>query len=146
MSSECEFKPHSPLSYSEEEGGISSGATSPSSAATVVESSTTMDTAVQTGTGTKSPSTSEHPPSEQQPSEPEQKLKNLIFHVENTYGQPRSLSEKRKQIAARSKQSHPQQVKYHPNHQPVANLSYQYNQVHASPLCQSTPIITSLFH
>ena len=112
MSSECEFKPDSPLSYSVEEGEISSGATSPSSAATVVES-TTMDTAVQTSTRTKSPSTSGQPPSEPQPSEPEQKLKNLVVHVDNTYGQERhsSLSEKRKQISARAKQAHQQQVK-----------------------------------
>ena len=112
MSSECEFKPDSPLSYSVEEGEISSRATSPSSVATVVES-TTMDTAVQTSTRPQSPSQSEQPPSEQppteqQPSEPEQKLKNLVLHVDNTYGQERhkSLSDKRKQIAARAKQAH----------------------------------------
>ena len=129
-----------------EEGEISSGATSPSSAATIVDS-TTMDTAVQTSTGPQSPSTSEQPPTEQPPSEPEQKLKNLVVHVDNTYGQERhsSLSEKRKQIAARAKQAHQQQVKYHPNHQPIANLSYQYNQVHESPLCQLTPIVKLTF-
>ena len=134
MSSECEFKADSPLSYSVEEGEISSAATSP---ATIVES-TTMDTAVQTSTRPQSPSPSERPPSEQ-----EQKVKSLVVQVDNTYGQERysSLSEKRKQIASRAKQAH-QQVKYHPNHQPIANLSYQYNQVHASPLCQSTPIVT----
>ena len=142
MSSECEFKPDSPLSYSVEEGEIGSGATSPSSTATVVESNT-MDTGVQTSTRPQSPSTSELPPSERPPSEQEQKVKNLVVHVDNTYGQERysSLSEKRKQIALRAKQSH-QQVKYHPNHQPIANLSYQYNQVHASPLRQSAPIVT----
>ena len=131
-----------------EEGEISSRATSPSSVATVVESTTT-DTAVQTSTRPQSPSQSEEPPSEQppteqQPSETEQKLKNLVVHVDNTYGQERhsSLSDKRKQIAARAKQTHQQQVKHHPYHQPIANLSYQYNQVHASPLCQSTIIET----
>ena len=139
MSSECEFKADSPLSYSVEEGEISSGATSP---ATIVES-TTMDTAVQTSTRPQSPSPSERPPSERPPSEQEQKVKSLVVQVDNSYGQERysSLSEKRKQIASRAKQAH-QQVTYHPNHQPIANLSYQYNQVHASPLCQSTPIVT----
>ena len=68
MSSECKFKPDSPLSYSVEEGEISSGATSPSSTATVVESNT-MDTGVQTSTRPQSPSTSELPPSERPPSE-----------------------------------------------------------------------------
>ena len=142
MSSECEFKPDSPLSYSVEEGEMSSRATSPSSVATVVES-TTMDTAVQTSTRPQSPSPSEQPPSERPPSEQGQKLNNLVVHVDNTYGQERysSLSEKRKQIASRANQNQ-QHVKYHPNHQPIANLSYQYNQVHASPLCQSTPIVT----
>ena len=95
MSSECEVKPDSPLSYSVEEGEISSRATSPSSFATVVES-TTMDTAVQTSTRPQSPSPSEQPPSERPPSEQEQKLKNLVVHVDNTYGQElyNSLSEK----------------------------------------------------
>ena len=158
MSAECEFKPESSLSYSMEEGEISSRATSPSLVATVVES-TTRDTAVQTSTRPQSPcqseqppseqtpseqSPSEQPPSERSPSEPEQKLKNLVVHVDNTYAQERhsSLSEKRKQIAARAKQAHQQQVKYHPNQPPIANLSHQYNQVHASPFCQSTTIET----
>ena len=159
MSSEFEFKPDSPLSYSLEEGEISSRATSPSSVATVVES-TTMDTAVQTSTRPQSPSQSEQPPSERPPSERPpseqppserppseqgQKLKNLVVHVDDTYGQEwhSSLSEKMKQIATRAKQAQQQQqVKYHPNHQPIANFSYQYNQLHASPLCQSTPIVT----
>ena len=142
MSSECEFKPDSPLSYSVEEGEISSGATIPSSAATVVQSST-MDTGEQTSTRPQSPSTSERPPSERPPSEQEPKVKSLVVHIDNTYGQEHysSLSEKKKQITSRAKQAH-QQVKYHPNHQPIANLSYQYNQVHASSLCQATPIVT----
>ena len=125
MSSECKFKADYPLSYSVEEGEISSGAPSRSSAATVVES-ITMDTAVQTSTRPQSPSPSERPPSERPPSEQEQKLKSLVVHVNNTYGQERysSFSKKRKQIAARAKQAHQQQVKCHPNHQPIANLSY----------------------
>ena len=108
-----------------------------------------MDTAVQTSSRPQLPSPSERPPSERPPSErpsseQEQKLENLVVHVDNNCGQERysSLSEKRKQIAARAKQTHKQQVKYNPNHQPIANLSYQYSQVHASPLCQSTPIVT----
>ena len=139
MSSECEFQPDSPLNYSVEEGEISSGAPSPSSAATVVES-TTMDTAVQTSTRPQSPRPSERPPSERPPSGQEQKLKSLVNHVDNTYGQERynSLSEKRKQIAAPAKQTHQQQVNYHPNHQPIANFSYQYNQIHASPIATPT--------
>ena len=138
MSSECEFKPDSPLSYSVEEGEICSGATIPSSAATVVESST-MDTGVQTSTRPQSPSTYERPPSQQ-----EHKLKSLVVQVDNTDSQEvrhSSLSEKRKHIASRAMQIH-QQVKYHPNHQPIAQLQYQYNQVYASPLYQSTPIAT----
>ena len=98
-----------------------------------------MDTGVQTTTRPQSPSTSERPPSQQ-----EQKLKSLVVQVDNTDSQEvrhSSLSEKRKHIASRAKQLH-QQVKYHPNHQPIAHLQYQYNPVHASPLYQSTPIIT----
>ena len=143
MSSECEFKSGSLLSYSVEEGEISSGATS---AATIVESNT-MDTRVQTSTRPQSPSPSERPPSEQ-----EQKVKSLVVQVDNTNGQEvrhNSLSERRKHIASRAKQAH-QQVKYHPNHQPIANLSYQYNQVHASAMpvntCINTNNATSLLH
>ena len=117
MSSECEFKADSPLSYSVEEGEISSGATSP---ATIVESNT-MDTGVQTNTRPQSPSPSERPQS-RTPSEQEQpKVKNLVVQVENTNGQEvrySSLSERRKHIASRAKQVH-QQVKYQANHQPI---------------------------
>ena len=138
MSSECEFKADSPISYSMEEGEISSGATSP---ATIVESNT-MDTGVQTNTQPQSPSQSERPQS-RTPSEQEPKVKSLVVQVDNTNGQEvryNSLSERRKHIASRAKQPH-EQVRYQPNHQPIANLSYQYNQVHASPLCQSTPVL-----
>ena len=98
-----------------------------------------MDTGVQTSTQPQSPNPSERPPSEQ-----EQKVKNLVVQVDKTNGQEvqySSLSEKRKHIASQAKPVY-QQVKYHRTHQPIVNLSYQYNQVHASPLCQSTPILT----
>ena len=100
MSSECEFKADSPLSYSVEEGEISSGATSP---ATIVDS-TTMDTGVQTSARSESPSPSERPPSEQ-----EQKVKSLVVQVDNTNRQEvryNSLLERRKHIASRAKQAH----------------------------------------
>ena len=131
MSSECKFKADSPLSYSVEEGEINSGATSP---ATIVESNT-MDTGVQTNSNSsraQSPCTSEQPQS-RTPSEQEQKVTSLVVKVDNSREPEvryKSLSERRKHNASRAKQ-----VRYHPNHPHVANLSYQYNQVHASPLC-----------
>ena len=134
MTSECEFHADSPLSYSVEEGEISSGATSP---ATIVEFNT-MDTGVQTNTHSSRPQ-SPSPSEQEQP-----KVKSLVFQVDNNTVKEvkyNSLSEERRQHASRAKQAN-QQVQYNPNHQPVANLSYLYNQVHASPLCQSTPVLT----
>ena len=128
MTSECEFQANSPLSYSVEEGQISSGATSP---ATIVESNKMGYT--------HSPQTNTHSPRPQSPGSPEQeqpKVKSFVVKVDNTKEQEvkyNSQSEKRRKNASRAKQVN-QQVQYNPNYQPVANLSYQYNQVHASPL------------
>ena len=126
MSSECEFKADSPLSYSVEEGEISSGATSP---ATIVECNT-MGTGVQTNTHSswpQSPRPSERPQS-RTPSEQEQpKVKSLAVKIDNSNEQEvrrNSLLERRKHNASRAKQVN-QQVRYHPNHQPIANLSFQ---------------------
>ena len=138
MSLECEFKADFPLSYPVEEGEINSGATSP---ATVVEANS-MDTGVQTITNLRaqSPCTSERQQSDTQ-SEQEQRVTSLIVQVDNSNEsevQYKTLSERRKDIASKAKQ-----VRYHPNHQPVAQLSYQCIQVNASQLCQSIPVITS---
>ena len=106
-----------------------------------------MNTGVQTNThssGQQSPSPSERPQS-RTPSEQEQpKVKSLVVKIDNGNEQElryNSLSLRRKHNASRAKQVN-QQIRYHPNHQPIANFSYQYNQVHASPPGQSTPVLT----
>ena len=130
-----EFQVDSHISYTVEEGEISSGATSP--ADTIVETHT-MDTGVQT---TSQPQSTE--PS--RPYSPESsRPKNLVVHIDNPADKPvkhTSLSDKRKGNAAKAKRAINQDVQFIPKNKSVANLAHLSNQVHATPLCQSTPVI-----
>ena len=67
-----------------------------------------------------------------------------MVHIDNPADKPvkhTSLSEKRKDNAAKVKRAIDQNVQFSPISKPVANVAYLSNQVHATPLCQSTPVI-----
>ena len=125
---------HPVISYTVQEGEIGSGPLSPDD--TVVDNMQTMDTCVQT--------TSPQPQSPESP-----RPQNLIVHIDNPADKPvkhTSLSDKRKSIAAKTKgqrQITNQEVQFHPTYKPVANLAFQSNQLQATPLYQSTPLINS---
>ena len=86
-------------------------------------------------------------PESSQPQSPESsRPKNLVVHIDNPADKlvkHTSLSDKRKNNAAKAKRAIKQDVKFNPNNKLIANLAYQLIQVHATPLCQSTPIIQS---
>ena len=128
------FQADSPIRYTVEEGEISSGAASP---ATIIETQT-MDTVVQT---TSQPQSTEL----SRPQSPESsRPKNLVVHIDNPADKPvklTSLSEKRKDNTAKVKRAIDQNVQFGPIDKPVENLAYLSNKVHATPLCQSTPVI-----
>ena len=66
------------------------------------------------------------------------------MHIDNPADKPVKhtlLSEKRKGNAAKVKRAIDQNVQFNPNNKPVANLAYLSNQVHATSLCQCTPVI-----
>ena len=134
MMTDNEIQANSPISYTVEEGEISSGEASP---ATIVETHT-MDTGVQT---TSQPQSTES----SRPQSPESSPpKNLVMHIDNPANKPvkhTSLSEKKKGNAAKVKRAINQNVQFNPSNKTVANLAYPSNQVHATPLCQSTPVI-----
>ena len=129
MMTNSEFQADSPISYTVEEAEISSGQTSPSD--TIVDTHT-LDTGVQTTSQPQSLESS--------------RPKNLKVHICNPADKPvkhTSLSDKRKSNAAKAKAQRiiNQEAQFNSNNKPVANLAYQSNQMHATPLCQSTPII-----
>ena len=127
MMTDNKLKIDSPISYTVVEGEISSGATSP---ATSIVDTNTVDTMDTTTTPPKSP----------EPARPQ----NFVVHIENPADKPvihKSLSNERKSIAAKAKRTVNQDVQFNPNHKPIAKFAYQSNQVHAAPLCQSTPVI-----
>ena len=51
------------------------------------------------------------------------------------------VSNKRKQIAAQARNNNQQKIYFNQNHKPIANIAYQSQQIHATPLRQSTPIL-----
>ena len=125
----------SPIRYTVEEGEISSDATSPVD--TIVETHF-METGVQT---TSQPQSTES----SRPQSPESsRPKNLVVHIDNPVDKPvkhTSLSDKGNDNAAKAKRAINWDVQFDPNNKPVANLAYLSNQVHATPLCPSTPVI-----
>ena len=129
-----EYQADSPISYTVEEGEISSGGTS--SANTVDNTAQTMDMAVQT----TSPQAELTPES--------LKPQNLIVKIDNSDDDKpvkyTSLSDKRKNIAAKAKgQFTHQEVQFHPIDHPIAPKNLDTNQMHITPMFQSTPIINS---
>ena len=103
-----------------------------------------VDNATQTmGTGVQTTSSRPQSP------ESSTRQQSLIVQIDNPADKPvkhTSLSDKRKSIAAKAKgqqQITNQEVQFHPNNKPVANLTFQSNQVQAIPLYQSTPLINS---
>ena len=134
MTTNSDFHLDSPISYTVEEGEISSGPTSPTD--TVVDITQTMDTGVQTTL-----------PQPQSPAS--SRPQTLIVHIDNPADKPvkyLSLSDKRKNIAAKAKEQRQitnQEVQFHPNYKPVANLVFQSNQLQATLLYQSTSLTNS---
>ena len=68
----------------------------------------------------------------------------MIVQIDNPVDQSvkyTSISDRRKHIAAKFKEHKIQQVQYNLNNKALANLAFQFNQLHTTPLCQPTPII-----